>query len=93
MQTTHPATATNISNVGSSLSDFYNLITKLSNIRFVRFLGKEDEADSIQWTFTYRKRRFTLQYNIYNGISLLADESSNQKLLSKLLDKLRLGTS
>lgn len=92
MQTVPAAIATNISDVENSLSGFYNLTAKLSKLRFVRFTGKEDEADTIQWIFTYRKRKFTLQYSIYNGIALLSDDSSNQKLLSKLLSKLQLGS-
>ena len=88
MQTIHAAVATNISDVENSLAGFYNLTCKLSKLRFVRFTGKEDEADTIQWTFTYRKRKFTLQYSIYNGISLLSDNLFNQKVISKLLKKL-----
>ena len=90
MQIMHNAATTNISNVDSSLADFYNLTGKLSKIRFLRFTGKQDEVDSIQWTFTYRKRKFTLQYSIYNGISLSSDSAKDQKLIDKLTDKLRL---
>ncbi len=90
MQNHPPATATNISNVDSSLTDFYQLTSRLSKIRFVRFTGKEDEADHILWTFTYRGRKFTLQYSIYNGISLLAEASPDQRLIDKLANKLRL---
>ncbi len=90
MQTSQQAAATNISIVDSSLADFYNVIAKLSKIPFVRFTGKEDEADSIDWSFTYRKRKFTLQYSIYNGISLFSNEEKIEKLIHKLATKLRL---
>ena len=90
MQTIYHAAATNVNNLESSLADFYNLTAKLSKIRFVRFTGKEDDADNIQWIFTYRKRKFTLQYSIYNGISLLSEEAADQKLVSKLADKLQI---
>lgn len=93
MQNQHPATATNISNVDSSLTDFYHLISRLSRLRFVRMMDKEDEADHILWTFTYRKRKFTLQYSIYNGVSLLSEQSPDQRLIDKLATKLRLLTS
>ena len=89
MQGTHQ-TAANISNLESSLADFYNLTGKLTKIRFLRVTGKLDEVDSICWTFTYRKRKFTLQYSIYNGISLLPDTQKDQKLITKLADKLHL---
>ena len=51
MQISHHAAVTNISNVESSLADFYNLVSKLSQIRFVRITGKEDEADCIELRF------------------------------------------
>ncbi len=92
MHTTQSA-ATNINNLNSSLADFYQLTTKLSKLRFVRFTGKEDEADSIQWSFTYHKRRFVLQYSIYNGISLFSEEAKDEKLINKLAGKLQLPLS
>ncbi len=84
------ATTTNINNVDSSLADFYRLAGKLSKLRFVRFTGKEDEADSIHWSFTYRKRKFVLQYSIYNGISLFSEEAKDEKLINKLAGKLQI---
>lgn len=90
MQMSHQAAATNISQVDSSLADFYQLINKLSKIPFVRFTSKEDEADCIEWTFTYRRRKFTLQYSIYNGVSLFSDELNVEKLINKLAKKLHL---
>ena len=90
MQNHPPATATNISNVDSSLTHFYQLTNRLTKLRFVRFTGKEDEADCILWTFTYRGRKFILQYSIYNGISLFAEAVPDQRLIDKLANKLRL---
>ena len=90
MQTSPQAAVNNINVVDSSLADFYNVIAKLSKIPFVRFTGKEDEADCIDWSFTYRKRKFTLQYSIYNGISLFSNEEKIEKLINKLATKLRL---
>lgn len=90
MQISQTAAATNINVVDSSLADFYNVIARLSQIPFVRITGKEDEADSIDWSFTYRKRKFTIQYSIYNGISLFSNEEKIEKLINKLATKLRL---
>lgn len=90
MHTTQQAATTNINNLNSSLSDFYQLTSKLSKLRFVRFTGKEDEADNIQWSFTYHKRKFVLQYSIYNGISLFSEEAKEEKLINKLAGKLHL---
>ena len=92
-QLNQSATANNVSSSQSSLTSSYRLTNQLSKIRFVRFIRKEDEADTILWSFTYRKRRFILQYSIYNGISLLSEDSSGEKLISKLARKLGLTNS
>lgn len=90
MQTIYHTTTTEkvISETGS-LTEFYNLTNKLSKTRFVRFTGKNDEADNIQWCFTYRGHKLTLQYNIYNGVSLQANNIKNIKAVEKLAEKLR----
>jgi len=89
MQTIYHTTATEkvISDTGS-LTEFYNLTNKLSKTRFVRFTGKSDEADSIEWRFTYRGHKLMLQYNIYTGVSLHAGTSKNSKAIEKLAQKL-----
>ncbi len=79
-----------IENAESSLADFYSLINKLSKLRFVHFISKNDEADNIEWSFTYRGRKLTLQYSIFNGISLCSDNAKDLKLISKLASILHL---
>ncbi len=74
----------------TTLSDFYNLVIKIGKLPFVRFTQKTDEADTIQWAFTYRKRQLTLQYSIYSGLSIFADKPQDSKLISQLADKLQL---
>jgi len=90
MQTIYHTTTTEkvISETGS-LTEFYHLTNKLSKTRFVRFTGKNDEADNIQWCFTYRGHKLTLQYNIYNGVSLQTNNIKNIKAVEKLAEKLR----
>jgi len=86
------AAANNIINEQSSLADFYNFTDKLSKTRFVRFTGKNDEADNIEWKFTYRGRKLTIQYSIYNGVSLFSEKVKDLKIVTKLADKLHLKT-
>ena len=90
MQTIYHTTATEqvISETGS-LTEFYNLTNKLSKTRFVRFTGKNDEADNIEWCFTYRGRKLMLQYNIYTGLSLHTNNVRGIKAVEKLAEKLR----
>lgn len=77
-----------ISDTGS-LAEFYNLTTQLSKTRFVRFTGKQDEADNIEWRFVYRGHKLVLQYNIYSGVLLFTENEKNNKALDKLATKLR----
>lgn len=54
----------------ASLQQFYTLTNQLSRNKKVRFVGKLDDADIIEWNFKYRGYPLTLQYNIYNGVTL-----------------------
>ncbi len=72
-----------------SLNSFYCLTHKLSNTRRVKFLGKEDDPDNIDWNFKYRGRKLTLQYNIYNGVSLFSNNSSDASIVMELAGSLQ----
>lgn len=89
MQNRYHTTATEkVINDTGSLTEFYNLTNKLSKTRFVRFTGKNDEADNIEWRFTYRGHKLTLQYNIYTGVSLHTSNVKDIKTVDKLAEKL-----
>lgn len=89
MQTRYHTTATEkVINETGSLNEFYHLTNKLSKTRFVRFTGKTDEADNIEWCFTYRGHKLMLQYNIYNGVSLHTHNLKDSKAIQILADKL-----
>ncbi len=72
-----------------SLNQFYSLTQAVSKSRHVRFTGKIDEADNIEWSFKYRGHPLTLQYNIYNGVSLYVQDSKDVKSVGKLLAKIK----
>jgi hypothetical protein len=67
----------------ASLQQFY-LFTKLSRHKKVRFIGKMDEADNIEWNFKYRGYPLTLQYNIYNGITLSQLKGKDLKVVNEV---------
>ncbi|RYZ24335.1 MAG: hypothetical protein EOO16_01215 [Chitinophagaceae bacterium] len=52
------------------LKRFYLVADILSTDLNVDFSRKEDEFDSINWSFAFGKHLLTLCYSIYNGISL-----------------------
>ena len=80
---------TKIIDENGSLHQFYNLTHILSNTRHVRFIGKSDEADNIEWHFKYRGRDLTLQYSIYNGVSIYPQDVKDTETVARLLDKLK----
>ena len=55
---------------GGGLKDFYHVADILSDDFKIRFSNKEDDFDSIAWEFRFKGHNLTLQYSIYNGISL-----------------------
>ena len=84
----HTTTNTAIIDDSASLQKFYLLTNQLSKHRKVRFTGKLDEADNIEWNFKYRGYPLTLQYNIYNGVSLTpftGKESKDAKVVNEVV--------
>jgi hypothetical protein len=84
--TTSPAT---VIEETATLHDFYSFTEQLSNHKKVRFTGKTDEADNIDWRFKYRGRELTLQYNIYNGISLIPHNTRGNRAAAELATALK----
>jgi len=70
LNTSNNVIETSVIDENGSLQKFYSLTHELSKSRHVRFTGKTDEADNIEWHFKYRGRELTLQYSIYNGVTL-----------------------
>ena|SRR5689334_11595784 len=53
-----------------SLKRFYQIADILREDLQVVFINKEDDFDAISWDFTLGHHHLTLQYSIYNGISV-----------------------
>ncbi len=51
------------------LKEFYRIADLLSDLK-IRFSNKEDDFDSIDWEFRFKRHNLTLHYSIYNGISI-----------------------
>jgi hypothetical protein len=69
---------------GASLQKFYLLTNQLSRNKRVRFTGKLDEADNIDWNFKYRGYPLTLHYNIYNGVTLSQQNGKDLKVVNEV---------
>ena len=53
-----------------SLKRFYQIADILKEDLQVTFTNKEDDFDAISWDFTLGHHHLTIQYSIYNGISV-----------------------
>lgn len=53
-----------------NLKRFYQIASLLTDELNVIFTDKEDDFDAISWAFLLNHYHLTLQYSIYNGISL-----------------------
>lgn len=72
-----------------NLKDFYHIVNELSKSKHVHFIEKVDEADCIEWHFTYRGKPLALQYSIFNGLALLSEKNKDVKVAAnKLIQKL-----
>ena len=75
-------------NESGNLQEFYRLANLLSKTRHVHLMSKEDDAIVVEWHYKYRGDVLSLQYSIYNGVSLLYSEKA-KKTVDKLAVRLR----
>ncbi len=75
-------------NESGSLQQFYRLTNVLSKTRHVHFTTKEDDAEGVEWRFSYRGNKLALQYSIYNGVTLIFNEKDS-KTANKIAVRLR----
>ena len=81
-------TETVISEDGN-LQDFYRLANVLSKTRHVHLMSKEDDAIVVEWHYKYRGDALSLQYSVYNGVTLLyngKDKKKADKIAGRLLN-------
>lgn len=78
-----------IINEVATMQQFYCLTNALSNTKHVRFVEKNDLIDQIEWRFTYKRKPLTLQYNIYNGVTIYAEDASHTETVKHLLNVLQ----
>jgi len=69
-----------IADEGSSLQEFYRTADLFNRDLQIRFIHKEDEFDSLNWEFKFKGHYLTLQYSIYNGISVFPSKTTEAVL-------------
>jgi hypothetical protein len=75
-------------NESGNLQQFYRLANALSKTRHVHLLSKEDDASVVEWHYKYRGNALSLQYSIYNGVTLLYN-GKDKKTVDKIAVRLR----
>ena len=61
------------------LKRFYQIADILSDDLKVNFVNKEDDFDAISWNFHFGQHELTLQYSIYNGISMFPTKTKDAR--------------
>jgi hypothetical protein len=61
------------------LKRFYQVADILSDELDVSFINKEDDFDAISWDFYMGHYELTLQYSIYNGISVFPTRTKDAR--------------
>ena len=61
------------------LKRFYQIADILSDDLQIVFTRKEDDFDAISWDFTLGHHHLTLQYSIYNGISVFPTRTKDAR--------------
>jgi len=59
------------------ISKFYCIAGTLTEELKIRFINQIDDADILSWDFKYKKHLLTLQYSIFNGVSILPQPVKN----------------
>ncbi len=59
------------------ISKFYAIADTLSADLQVCFLNQVDDAETLDWDFTYKNQLLTLHYNIFNGVSIFPQHTKS----------------
>ncbi len=70
------------------MKKFLSIANVLGKERKIKFIAKEDNSDTIEWSFKYKGQQLILHYNIYNGVSICNKTSKDNKLVSELASML-----
>ena len=75
-------------NESGNLQQFYRLANVLSKIRHMHLASKQDDADILEWHYKYRGNVLSLQYSVYNGVTLVYN-GKDKKYADKIAGRLR----
>ncbi len=66
------------------LKKFNSIANMLMHELKVKFSGKEDDSDTVDWHFKYKGHPLTLHYNIYNGVSIFTQNRKDNDAVNEV---------
>ena len=66
------------------LKKFNSIANMLMRELKVKFSGKEDDSDTVDWHFKYKGHPLTLHYNIYNGVSIFTQHRKDNDAVNEV---------
>ena len=66
------------------LKKFNSIANMLMRELKVKFSGKEDDSDTVDWHFKYKGHPLTLHYNIYNGVSIFTQNRKDNDAVNEV---------
>ncbi len=66
------------------MKKFNSIASMLVRELKVKFLGKQDDSDTVDWHFKYKGHPLTLHYNIYNGVSICTQHRKDNDAVNEL---------
>jgi hypothetical protein len=75
-------------NESGNLQEFYRIANALGKTRHIHLMSKEDDAITVEWHYKYRGNALSLQYSVFNGVTLLYS-GKDKKTADKIALRLR----
>ncbi len=66
------------------IKKFHSIANMLSGDLDVKFTGKTDNTDTVDWQFKYKGHPLKLHYNIYNGVSICPTDQKDNEVVNEL---------
>lgn len=82
--TTQMGTVEAVIDDNCGLKKFNSIANMLMRELKIKFLGKVDDSDTVDWHFKYKGHPLTLHYNIYNGVSIFTQNRKDNDAVNEL---------
>ena len=66
------------------LKKFYSIANLMAKDLKIKFSDKDNDPNIVEWHFKYKGRPLTLQFDVYNGVSIFPKEGKHNKYVTEL---------